>query len=100
MVTEVLNTSIENLVDLVSPGKNKQAGIVKDIAAGAVLLSALTAVVVAFIMFRDIEILKNVFFTLKSKISNILLFICSVIFWCIIIFYKKNDAKRNENNEN
>jgi len=100
MVTEVLNTSIENLVDLVSPEKNKQAGIVKDIAAGAVLLSALTAVVVAFIMFWDIDILKNVFTTLTDKVSNILLFISSVIFWGMIIFYKKKDKKGTENNEN
>lgn len=100
MVTEVLNTSIENLVDLVSPEKNKQAGIVKDIAAGAVLLSALTAVVVAFIMFWDIDILKNVFTKLTDKVSNILLFISSVIFWGIIIFYKKKDEKGTENNEN
>lgn len=100
MVTEMLNTSIENLVDLVSPEKNKQAGIVKDIAAGAVLLSALTAVVVAFIMFWDIDILKNVFTTLTDKVSHILLFISSVIFWGMIIFYKKKDKKGTENNEN
>lgn len=100
MVTEVLNTSIENLVDLVCPEKNKQAGMVKDIAAGAVLLSALTAVVVAFIMFWDIDILRNVFTTLTDKVSNILLFISSVIFWGMIIFYKKKDKKGTENNEN
>lgn len=100
IATEILNTAIENLVDLVSPKYDVRAGIVKDIAAGGVLISAITAIAVAFIMFFDIAILKNVFFSITDKLSNILLFISSVFLWIAIIFYKKNDKKRNENNEN
>ena len=40
---EMLNTAIELLTDLVSPGYNKKAGQVKDMAAGAVLVSAIAA---------------------------------------------------------
>lgn len=48
---EALNTAIEFLVDLVSPERNKLAGQVKDLAAGAVLAAALTALVIGAIIF-------------------------------------------------
>ena len=48
---ELLNTAIENFVDLVSPGHHVLAGKIKDVAAGAVLVAAITAVFVgAFIL--------------------------------------------------
>ena len=51
LVVELINTAIEVLVDLVSPAYNKKAGIVKDISAGAVLLAAIIAVIVAAFIF-------------------------------------------------
>ena len=48
---EAMNTAIERLVDLVSPGRDPRAGAVKDIAAGAVLLIAIAAAVVGCIIF-------------------------------------------------
>jgi diacylglycerol kinase (ATP) len=51
IVTELINTAIEGLVDLVSPQRNPLAGKIKDIAAGAVLISALAAIVTGTIIF-------------------------------------------------
>lgn len=51
LITELLNTAIEVLVDLVSPAVHPKAKIIKDVAAGAVLLAALTAVVIGLIIF-------------------------------------------------
>lgn len=51
LVTEVLNTALERLVDLVSPEWNAVAGAIKDISAGAVLLASLTAVITGLIIF-------------------------------------------------
>ena len=48
---EAFNTAIEALTDLVSPGEHPLAGRAKDIAAGAVLCAAITAVVIGFIVF-------------------------------------------------
>ncbi|MES2731328.1 MAG: diacylglycerol kinase family protein [Bacteroidota bacterium] len=50
-VTESMNTAIEKLVDIVSPGFDVRAGAVKDLAAGAVLLAALAAVVIGTLIF-------------------------------------------------
>jgi diacylglycerol kinase (ATP) len=48
---EGLNTALERLTDLVSPGFHPLAGMAKDIAAGAVLLAAVGAVLVGVILF-------------------------------------------------
>ncbi len=48
---EAMNTAIEQLVDLVSPDYRKQAGIVKDVAAAAVLVTAVAAIIIGIILF-------------------------------------------------
>ena len=48
---EIFNTAIEKLVDLVSPDYNSEAGKIKDLAAGAVLLAAICAAIIGLIIF-------------------------------------------------
>lgn len=48
---ECFNTAIEAVVDLVSPNYHELARHAKDCAAGAVLICALAAVVVALVVF-------------------------------------------------
>lgn len=50
-ISEMLNTAIEFLTDIVSPDYNPMAKKVKDVAAGAVLISAIAAVVIGLIVF-------------------------------------------------
>lgn len=50
-VVEILNTAIEKLSDIVSPDYNEKIKYIKDISAGAVLLSAIGAVAVGLIIF-------------------------------------------------
>jgi diacylglycerol kinase len=51
ITAELFNTAIEKLVDLVSPDYNRQAGFIKDVAAGAVLVSAIIAALVGLFIF-------------------------------------------------
>lgn len=51
LIVELLNTAIEVLVNLVSPEYNPKAGIIKDIAAAAVLIAACFAAVVGVFIF-------------------------------------------------
>ncbi|HTM99381.1 MAG TPA: diacylglycerol kinase family protein [Pedobacter sp.] len=51
IVVELINTGIELLVDFVSPERHPKAGAIKDIAAAAVLISALMALAIALIIF-------------------------------------------------
>lgn len=53
-VAEIFNSSIEKLTDMVSPGYNKQAGIVKDLAAGGVLITAIVAAIIGAVIFLPI----------------------------------------------
>jgi diacylglycerol kinase (ATP) len=53
LFAEMFNTAIEYTVDLVSQEYHPLARIVKDIGAGAVLLSAVTATVVGYILFAS-----------------------------------------------
>lgn len=53
ITTEALNTGIEYVVDLVSPDHHELAGKAKDVAAAAVLISALTAVSVFAVLVWD-----------------------------------------------
>jgi diacylglycerol kinase (ATP) len=48
---ELINTAIENLVDMVSPQRHPLAGKIKDIAAGAVLVAGVVAGAVGIIVF-------------------------------------------------
>jgi diacylglycerol kinase (ATP) len=50
-LAEGLNTALEALTDLVSPGEHPLAGRAKDIAAGAVLCAAIVAAVIGAIIF-------------------------------------------------
>ncbi len=51
LITEILNTAIEWLVDMVSPQRNEKAGKIKDIAAASVLVAAIVALVVGIVVF-------------------------------------------------
>lgn len=51
LVSELLNTAIEALVDLVSPGYHALAKRAKDAAAAAVLLAAIAAVIIGCTVF-------------------------------------------------
>ena len=48
---EAFNTAIEKLTDMVSPERHPQAGLVKDLAAGGVLICAIVAVIIALLVF-------------------------------------------------
>ena len=50
IVSEMFNSVVEELVDIVSPRKNEHARIIKDMAAGAVLLTASVALIVAYFL--------------------------------------------------
>lgn len=51
LAAETFNTAIERLVNLVSPEFHSLAGDVKDVAAGAVLITAIFAAIIGCIIF-------------------------------------------------
>ncbi|MFC4808236.1 diacylglycerol kinase family protein [Paenibacillus sp. GCM10023250] len=51
LAAELLNTAVERVVDLVSPDPHPLAKAAKDAAAGAVLVTAVMALIVGLIVF-------------------------------------------------
>lgn len=51
LLLEMINTIIEKLIDFVIPEIHPTAKLIKDIAAGAVLVSAIMAIIVGLIIF-------------------------------------------------
>lgn len=51
LVLELINTAVEKLLDSVHPRLHATVGLVKDILAGAVLVSAIMAVIVGGLIF-------------------------------------------------
>ena len=51
LISELFNTALEVLVDLVSPEYNVKAGMIKDLASAAVLVTAVFALIVGLAIF-------------------------------------------------
>ena len=55
MICELVNSALENLIDICATDYNSKAKAAKDISAGAVLLSALMAFFVGVLIFKDVR---------------------------------------------
>lgn len=51
LTAEVINTVIEDLIDLIHPGQHPMVGRIKDALAGAVLIAAVIAATVGLLVF-------------------------------------------------
>ncbi|HEY0054829.1 MAG TPA: diacylglycerol kinase family protein [Pedobacter sp.] len=51
LITEIFNTALEVLVDLVSPDYHPKAGIVKDLSSAAVLITAILSALIGLCVF-------------------------------------------------
>jgi diacylglycerol kinase len=62
VITELLNSALEKLADMVEPGWNINIGIIKDYSAGAVLVAAVVAVVAGGVIFipRIVELIQSI----------------------------------------
>ncbi len=66
LVTEMINTAIESVVDMVTQAYHPLAKLAKDIAAGAVLIASITAAVVGGILFFG----SNTLATLHPRVDH------------------------------
>ena len=48
---EGLNTAVEKIADFIHPNYHEKIGFIKDIAAGAVFFAAITAIIIACIIY-------------------------------------------------
>jgi diacylglycerol kinase (ATP) len=68
LITEMINTALENVIDLITTEHDPRVKVAKDVAAGAVLVSAVNAIAVAYLVFYDNLI--SVPYTVLSKVRS------------------------------
>lgn len=97
---EMVNTSIERIVDKIFPEQNETAGLAKDIAAGAVLMVSIGAAVCGFLLFWDIRVFSTIltYFSTHLLMSVLLLLSIVLCVWFVLGFGagSKNTAKKEE----
>jgi len=90
---ELVNTAIENTVDIKTKEINSIAGRAKDIAAAAVLFAAITAVVIGICLFSD----KDRFLAaIQIALTPPWLIIIAVSIVPAYLFVRGNNKKKNK----
>lgn len=87
---EIINTSIETIVNLLTQHYDHLAKIAKDAAAGAVLVSALAAVIVGVIIFWDIPSFIRMYEFFAGHWWAAVLLAVSVVLAVLFIFFGPN----------
>lgn len=93
---EMMNTALEAVVDLAEPSYNKIAQVAKDIAAGAVLVSAGAAVVVGVILFWNPIIFCEIYHFFRSHPPFFLLLLLAGAAGLFFIFKGTSFTNRNK----
>ncbi len=101
---EIVNTSVEVVIDKVSPQYNVYAMIGKDIAAGAVLFTTIGAIAVGISMFWDIGTIGRIigYFTSDLIMLALLLLSFALSIWFIMKAKPRklgNKRKGSSNND-
>lgn len=75
---ELLNTSIEKLIDSLVVSYNLNAKIIKDLCAGAVLIAAISSVFVGLFIFGNVNTICSVLFKIFLDIKSLFFILISL----------------------
>lgn len=89
IAAELFNTAVEVVIDKISPRFSVFAMIGKDIAAGAVLVSAAAALTVGAVLFWDVPTLSRILNFFISHWLPPLVLLLSVVFSVLFVFSAK-----------
>lgn len=93
---EIINTAIENAVNLACEKYNKFAETAKDAAAGAVLVSAFFAVLTGIVILLQPDAFVAMHNYFRSHILMFVVFVLSIIPATLFIFFGFGSKKRNK----
>lgn len=98
-IAELINTSIEDSVDLTCEEYNDLARKAKDISAGAVLIASLNALAVGYFIFEDVirKKLSISFLALKNSYQHMAvfaIFFTSVLVICVKMYVRRGTPLR------
>lgn len=97
---EMINTAIETVVDLYTDLYHPKAKIAKDVAAGAVVITAINAVIIAYFIFFDkIGEMGNSIYKTVINSPTYLAFVVVVLVIIISVALKAQKIKDKKNNK-
>ena len=96
IAAELINTAIEATVDICSPEKSSPAKLAKDAAAGAVLVTAVFAVIVGLIMFLDFDVIRSIVRYYGENIPALAGLAVSAVLAVIFIVCPQKDKKERK----
>lgn len=86
LVAELFNTALEAAIDLFTDRYDPRARVAKDVAAGAVLVAAVNALVVAYLVFDDhfAGLSKNLLSTVRRSSDHLTLIVLLLVVLLVI----------------
>ena len=95
---ELVNSALERAVSKPSPEEYVTAGVVKDMAAGAVFVFSIGSAVGGVFLFWDIQVFSNItsFFIINPLLLFLLLFLLAVSVWFVFFFGRTDNKKKKQ----
>ena len=87
MFAEIINTCIEELCNFVADRYEPIVKIVKDMAAGAVLVLSIASAIVAIIFFWNIPVIMQIFSYFAENVFMLILFAISALFSLVFVIW-------------
>lgn len=75
LICEIFNTVLERMCDTVTTEYNKNIEFIKDVSAGAVLVSAIGSVVIAFLLLFRVDIFRYILYYYSTHLFSLIIFI-------------------------
>lgn len=94
LACELINTAVENAVNLASDKKTAYGKIAKDAAAGAVLISAFFAVITGVMILLQKDAFISLYRYFSEHIGMFILFVLSIVPATVFIFWGIPFSKR------
>ena len=87
MFAEIINTCIEELCNFVADRYEPIVKIVKDMAAGAVLVLSIASAIVAILFFWNIPVIMQIFSYFAENVFMLILFAISALFSLVFVIW-------------
>ena len=89
LIAEIINTAFERICDTITKEYNENIKYVKDISAGAVLITAIASVAVGIFLLYDVEVFKSMYnYFFVTDIWALIVLFVSIIISMIFILIK------------
>ena len=89
LIAEIINTAFDPICDTITKEYNENIKYVKDISAGAVLITAIASVAVGIFLLYDIEVFKSMYnYFFVTDIWALIVLFVSIIISMIFILIK------------